>query len=110
MTGPPADADPSPETVAALARAVHLAYCVERRPMHSHGWHSADAILRHLLAAPGERLLRERALDLAARAARAVPERLPSGSPGYDKERAAFNEGRAAVLAALRELQREDEA
>jgi hypothetical protein len=28
----------------------------------------------------------------------APPERLPSGSPVLDRERAAFNEGRAAVL------------
>jgi hypothetical protein len=34
-----------------LAAALHKAYCVERRPMHSHPLHSADAILEAVAVA-----------------------------------------------------------
>ena len=42
------------------------------------------------------------ALPSVERLARAVPERLPTGNPEVDRLRAAWNEGRGAVLAALR--------
>ena len=48
-----------------------------------------------------EDIEREAVSAAVAKARRGVPERLPSGSPQYDRERAAFNEGRAAVFALL---------
>ena len=43
------------------------------------------------------------ALPSVEQLARAVPERLPTGNPDVDRLRAAWNEGRAAILAALRD-------
>ena len=43
------------------------------------------------------------ALPSVERLVRAVPERLPTGNPEVDRLRAAWNEGRGAVLAALRD-------
>ena len=43
------------------------------------------------------------ALPSVEQLAAAVPERLPTGNPDVDRLRAAWNEGRAAILAALRD-------